>query len=121
MGASIARAEADRARQRKVLLIASGPRQQLVGHLAGQLRAAVPHDGVHPGLGVRVRRVALLQFARHRHARRVDVGDRHALELVAGEEIDRAPVRHGRHRQTGDGPQRLMVVERGVQRVAGLG
>ena len=42
---------------------------------------------------------------------RIDVGGGHALDPVSVEEVDRAPVRQGRHRQVRHRLERLLVVQ----------
>ncbi len=62
-----------------------------------------------------------LQFPGERHLDRIDVLEGEALEPVADEDVDGAPVRHPRHRQPRHVGESLLVVERAAEHPAGVG
>jgi hypothetical protein len=104
-----------------MLGVARHGRDHLVGHLPVELGRAARQHAAHPLTRVRVGGIAPLELAGELQPRRIHVRDRHTLNVVTGGEIDRAPVGHLRHREPGDGGQRLPGVERRRQHAAGLG
>jgi hypothetical protein len=113
------RAQAELAGDVQVLGVAGPGDQHRVVDLGDQLgHAAADHLG-HAGAVAHLGRVAAGQLAGVRDPRGVDVGDRDLAQLVAVEQVHRAPVGDVRDRQPGDAGERDLEVERVREHRAG--
>ena len=102
-----------------MLLVARAGDEQLVGDLGVELGLAGADHLVDAGRVLVAGGVGALELAREGDLVGVRVRDGDVVQRAAGrDQVDRAPVRDPRHRELGHLRQRLLVVQRGGQRLA---
>ena len=116
------RRQGERADQLEVLGVPRARDHLLLGDLGQQQRLAGSDDLRGTAAGARAGRVALAHPLGELDLDGVDVRDRDVAQFAVGvREIDRAPVAEVAHAQLGDRGQRVVHVERCVERGAHVG
>jgi hypothetical protein len=116
------RSHAQSAQRLELLGIGDRLREQLVGDLVDDLRGAAADDlGRSAGIA-HAGRIALVVLTREAHARGVDVRDGHRAQVALRvRHAHAAPVGELRDGEAGDARERLLVVQRRREQIAGLG